>query len=124
MSLYTPAGLTVARLSYGALTIHDTETPVITPAGGGDFVQMLGDYLCFVFATTGTASTITFDSQQPSDQGQDTNVTCVMAATERARVTFKCDNRFKQQVTNIGYLGLTYTSVVALTYTVFYLVAN
>lgn len=124
MAVITPAGLTVARLSYGALTIHDTETPVTTPAGGGDFVQMLGDYLCFVFATTGTASTITFDSVQPSDQGQDTNVTCVMAATERARVTFKCDNRFKQQVTNIGCIGLTYTSVVALTFTCFYLVAN
>jgi hypothetical protein len=124
MALYTPAGLTVARLSYGALTIGDVETPVITPAGGGDFVQMLGDYLMIVFATTGTASTITYDSVQPSDQGQDTNVTTVMAATERRRVTFKCDNRFKQTVTNVGYLGLTYTSVAALTFTVFYLVAN
>lgn len=124
MALITPAPLTVARLSYGALTIGDVETPVVTPAGGGDFVQMLGDYLLFVFATTGTASTITYDSVQPSDQGQDTNVTTVMGTTERRRVTFKCDARFKQQVTNIGYLGLTYTSVAALTFTVFYLVAN
>jgi hypothetical protein len=124
MALITPAPLTVARLSYGALTIHDTETPVVTPAGGGDFVQMLGDYLLFVFATTGTGSTITYDSVQPSDQGQDTNITTVMAATERVRVTFKCDNRFKQQATNIGSIGLTYTSVAALTFTVFYLVAN
>lgn len=124
MALITPAPLTVARLSYGGLTIGDVETPIVTPAGGGDFVQMLGDYLMFVFATTGTGSTITYDSVQPSDQGQDTNVTTVMAATERRRVTFKCDNRFKQQVTNAGYLGLTYTSVAALTFTVFYLVAN
>jgi hypothetical protein len=124
MALITPTPLTVARLSFGALTIHDTETPVVTPAGGGDFVQMLGDYLLFVFATTGTASTVTYDSVQPSDQGQDTNITTVMAATERARVTFKCDNRFKQQATNIGYIGLTYTSVVALTFTVFYLVVQ
>jgi hypothetical protein len=124
MAIITPAGLTVARLSYGALTIHDTETPVVTPAGGGDSVQMLGDYLLFVFATTGTASTITFDSVQPSDQGQDTNITCVMAATERTRVTFKNDNRFKQTTGNIGSINLTYTSVAALTFTVFYLVAN
>jgi len=124
MALITPAALTVARYSFGGLTIHDTETPITTPAGGGDFVQMLGDYLLFVFATTGTASTITYDSVQPSDQGQDTNVTTVMAATERARVTFKCDGRFKQQATNVGYLGLTYTSVAALTFTVFYLVVQ
>jgi hypothetical protein len=124
MALITPAPLTVVRLSYGALTVHDTETPVTTPAGGGDFVQMLGDYLLFVFATTGTASTITYDSVQPSDQGQDTNITTVMAATERTRVTFKCDNRFKQTTGNVGYLGLTYTSVAALTFTCFYLVAN
>jgi phosphosulfolactate synthase (CoM biosynthesis protein A) len=123
MALITPTGLTVARLSYGGLTIKDTRTPV-TPAGGGDFVQMVGDYLVFVFTTTGTASTITYDSVQPSDQGQDTNVTTVMGTTETAHVTFKCDNRFKQQVTNIGYLGLTYSSVAALTFTVFYLVAN
>jgi hypothetical protein len=124
MALITPAGLTVVRLSYGALTAGDVETPVTTPAGGGDFVQMLGDYLCFVFATTGTASTITYDSVQPSDQGQDTNITTVMGATERRRVTFKCDARFKQQVTNVGYLGLTYSNVTAITFTCFYLNAN
>jgi archaellin len=123
MALIQPSPMTVARLSYGALTIGDLEVPV-TPAGGGDSVNMTGDYLVFVFATTGTASTITYDSVQPSDQGQDTNITTVMGATERRRVVFKCDNRFKQQSGNIGAISLTYTSVVALTFTVWSLTAN
>ena len=123
MAIITPAGLTVARLSYGGLTIGNAVT-VVTPAGGGDSVQMLGDYLLFDFITTGTASTVTYDSVQPSDQGQDTNLTTPLAATDRQRATFKCDNRFKQTAGNVGSINLTYTSVVALTYTVFYLVAN
>jgi hypothetical protein len=123
MATITPTVLTPLRLSYGGLTVGDDDVPVAC-AGGGDSVPLIGDWVILTFATTGTGSTITFDSVTPSDQGQDTNVTCVMSATDRTKVLIKCDNRFKQTSGNVGMVNLTYTSVVALTVDAKYLVAN
>jgi hypothetical protein len=123
MATITPTVLTPLRLSYGALTVGDDDVP-ITCAGGGDTIPLLGDWVILTFATAGTASIITFDSVQPSDQGQDTNVTCSMSATDRTKVLIKCDNRFKQTSGNVGNVNLTYTSVVTLTVDAKYLVSN
>lgn len=123
MALITPTVLTPLRRSFGGTTVGDDDSPVACN-GGGDFVQLIGDYVILTFATTGTGSTITFDSVTPSDQGQDTNVTCVMSATDRSKVVIKCDDRFKQITGNVGYVAITYTSVTTLTIDAKYLVAN
>jgi hypothetical protein len=123
MATITPTALTPLRASYGSLTVGDDDVPVSCNAGG-DTVPMLGDYVILTFATTGTAATITFDSVVLSDQGQDTNVTCVMSATDRTKVVIKNDARFKQQSGNVGNVNLTYTAVTGMTVDAKYLVAN
>jgi hypothetical protein len=115
MSLYTPVLVAPIGQNYGA-TAAGTVVTVITPAGGGDFVQLFGDTVTLRFATTGTASTITFDSVDLSNFGQDQNLTLTMGATQVQYVKFDGSaSRFKQQSGNVGYLGMTYTSVTGLT---------
>ena len=123
MAVITPTVLTPLRASFGGLTVGDDDAPV-SCNGGGDIFPLLGDFVILTFVTTGTASVITFDSVVLSDQGQDTNVTCSMSATDRTKVVIKCDARFKQQATNVGSLSVSYTSVVGMTVDAKYLVAN
>ncbi len=115
MALYTPDLSSPVGNSFGAIAIGETPTP-ITPNGGGDSIALIGRYVTLVFITTGTLSVVTFDSVRPSDQGQDTNLTATLPATGTRRVTIDASqDRFKQVAGNIGYLNLTYSSVVGLT---------
>jgi hypothetical protein len=115
MANYAPVLVAPVGQGYGALTVGTVVT-VITPNIGGDFVQLFGDAVTFRFATTGTASVITFDSVDLSSFGQDTNVTLTMGATQVQYVKFDGSaTRFKQQSGQVGYLGLSYTSVTGLT---------
>jgi hypothetical protein len=114
MALYTPTLVAPLSENYGASTAGTTVVP-ITPAGGGDFIQLFGDAVTLRFQTTGTASVITIDSVDLSNFGVDGNVTVTMSATQVQYVKFDGSvTRFKQQTGNVGYVGLTYTSVVAL----------
>lgn len=115
MANYTPDASVLLGDTYGSPTAGETPT-AITPAGGGDFIALIGRETVLWFVTTGTGSTVTFDSVKPSDQGSDENVTATLPATGVRRVAFDAsDTRFKQTSAPIGYLGLTYTSVVGLT---------
>jgi hypothetical protein len=121
MASYTPDASTVVGNSFGATTAGDTPT-VITPNIGGDSIALVGRYVRLRFATTGTASVITLDSVRPSDQGGDNNITVSPGATGVRRVTIDASqDRFKQVSGNVGYLNLTYTSVVGLTVEVDYI---
>jgi len=123
MATITPTALIPLRLSFGGTTVGDDDVPVACTVSGDSF-PLIGDYVILTFATTGTGATLTFDSVQPSDQGQDTNVTCVMSATDRTKVVIKCDNRFKQTSGNVGMVNVTYTSVTGMTVDAKYLVVN
>jgi len=114
MATYTPVLVPPLSMNYGSTTTG-TAASVITPAGGGDSIQLIGSYVILRFATAGTGTTITFDSVTPSNQGQDTNVTVTLGATATQKVIVDVDPRFKQTTGNIGYLNLTYTSVTSLT---------
>lgn len=120
MALYTPDASTPIGNTYGSLTAGETPT-TITPNVAGDSVAMIGRYVTLVFTTTGTASVVTLDSVRLSDQGQDTNVTVTLPATGTRRVVLDASgDRFKQVSGNVGYLNLTYTSIVGLTFTAHY----
>lgn len=114
MALYTPVLVPPLSNNYGGLTAGTAPT-VITPAGGGDSIQLIGSYVVIRFATAGTASVITFDSVNPSNQGQDTNITVTLTTTQTMKVIIDVDPRFKQVSGNVGYLNMTYTSVTTLT---------
>jgi hypothetical protein len=115
MALYTPTLVAPMSENYGAATTGTVVT-VITPAGGGDSIQLFGDSVTLRFATTGTTSVITFDSVDVSNFGQDQNVTLTMTATQVQYVKFDGSvSRFKQQSGNVGYVNLTYTSVTGMT---------
>jgi hypothetical protein len=114
MATYTPMNLTPLSEGYGSATAGQAVT-AITPAGGGDFIALQGSYTFLRFQTAGTATVITLDSVELSNFGSDVNVTITPGATAISKVCIKNDPRFKQTSGNIGYLGLTYTSVVALT---------
>jgi hypothetical protein len=115
MATYTPVNVPAMTETYGSTTTG-TVVAVITPNAGGDSIQLIGDNVTLRFATTGTGSTITFDSVDPSNQGTDVNVTLTMGATQVQYVKFAAsDSRFKQQSGNVGYVNLTYTSVTGMT---------
>jgi hypothetical protein len=114
MALYTPTLVAPMGENYGAAAAGTVVT-VITPAGGGDFIQLFGDAVTLRFQTTGTASVITIDSVDLSNFGLDGNVTVTMGTTQVQYVKFDGSvTRFKQQSGNVGYVGLTYTSVTGL----------
>lgn len=115
MTLYTPVLVPPTSENYGGTTVGTVVT-VITPAGGGDGIQLFGDSVTLRFATTGTLSVITFDSVDLSSFGQDQNLTLTMGATQVQYVKFDGSvSRFKQQSGNVGYLMMSYSSVVGLT---------
>lgn len=114
MATYTPTLVPPLSATYGSTTTGTAAT-VITPNAGGDSIQLIGTYVILRFATSGTGSTITFDSVVPSNQGTDVNVTATLGATATQKVIVDVDARFKQQSGNIGYLNLTYTSVTGMT---------
>ncbi len=114
MALVTPMAYTPLSESYGQASAGQVVTPV-TPAGGGDSINLQGSYTFIRFQTTGTASTITLDSVQLSNFGSDVNVTVTMGATQVQKICIKNDQRFKQTAGNVGALNLSYSSVVALT---------
>jgi hypothetical protein len=112
MANVDPLNLTPLSSQYGSITAGQVVTPV-TPAGGGDAVGLQGAYTLLRFQTTGTASTITFDSVQLSSFGTDVDITIAMAATQIRKVAIKNDSRFVNAAT--GRLGVSYSSVVGLT---------
>lgn len=120
MATYTPTAFAPLSESYGSAT-DGTAATVITPAGGGDSIALVGSYVILRIATAGTGSTITLDSVELSSFGSDVNVTVTNGATATNYVAIKCDPRFKQTSGNIGYLNLTYTSVTSMTIEAFYL---
>jgi hypothetical protein len=120
MTAYTPQLLAEMSENFGGTTTGVVPT-VITPAGGGDSFQLIGDTLYLRFATSGTASTITFDSVDLSNFGTDQDVTCALTATQTKWVAIDANvSRFKQTSGNIGYVNLSYTSVTGLTIEAFY----
>ncbi len=115
MALYTPDRSDPVGNLWSLTTVGETPTP-ITPNIGGDSIQLIGSKVTILVVSTGTLSTITFDSVRLSDQGQDTNVTLAQPATGIRRVTFDAaGDRFKQVSGNVGYVNITYSSVVGLT---------
>jgi hypothetical protein len=120
MALVSPMGLVPLSESYGSLTAGQPATTV-TAAGGGDFVAIQGSYLLLRFQTAGTITVITLGSVELSNFGSDVDVTVTMTATQVQYVLIKNDPRFKQTSGNVGYLALTYTSVVTFTWEATYL---
>lgn len=115
MTAYTPVLVAEMSENFGATTAGVVVT-VITPNVSGDSFQLIGDTLTLRFATTGTASTITFDSVDLSNFGQDQDVTCVLSATQVKYVAVDSNvSRWKQVSGNVGYVNLTYTSITGLT---------
>lgn len=120
MTLYTPMGLTPLSESYGAATAGQPVT-AITPAGGGDFIALVGSYILLRLQTAGTGTVTTLDSVELSNFGSDVNVTVTNTATQVMAVLIKNDPRFRQTSGNVGYLGLTYTSVTTFTIEAYYM---
>jgi len=104
---------------YYGLTSAGDAAGFVAAAGGGDFVPLTGQFVLLTFRTSGTASVVTLDTVELSNQGQAQDVTVTLAATDEKDVlidlTVDGGNRFKQTSGNIGYLALTYTSVTGLT---------
>lgn len=120
MATYTPVLAPPLSANYGSTTTGTAAVP-ITPNAGGDSIQLIGSYVILRFATTGTGSTVTYDSVVPSNQGTDVNVTETLGATAQQWVIIDVDARFKQTSGNTGYLNLTYTSVTGMTIEAFYI---
>lgn len=115
MATYTPVLVAPMSENYGSATTGTVVT-VITPNAGGDSIQLIGTSVTLRFATTGTASTITIDSVDLSNFGQDQNVTLTMGATQVQYIKFDATvSRFKQTSGNVGYVNLSYTSVTGMT---------
>lgn len=115
MAAYTPDLSSPLSNTTGGTSAGETPT-AITPAGGGDSIALVGSLVTIWVVSTGTLSNITFDSVTPSDQGNDNNLVLAQPATGVRRVTFKAsDARFKQIAGNVGYVNITYSSVVGLT---------
>jgi hypothetical protein len=115
VALYTPTLVAPISQGYGS-TAAGVVVTVITPNSGGDGIQLFGDSVTLRFATSGTASVVTFDSVDLSNFGQDQNLTLTLTATQTQYVKFDGSvSRFKQQTGNTGYLMMTYTSVTGLT---------
>jgi hypothetical protein len=115
MATYTPVLVAPMGQTYGSTTGGTAAAP-ITPAGGGDSIQLIGRVVTLRIQTAGTASVVTIDSVDPSNYGQDQNITVTMGATAVQYVKFDASaSRFKQQSGNVGYVNLTYTSVTNLT---------
>lgn len=87
----------------------------VAAAGGGDFIPLSGQGVLVTIRTSGTASTVTFDSTTPSNYGDDKNVTVVLAATDEQEVFIKNDGRFDQGGVNAGLVAVTYSSVTGVT---------
>jgi hypothetical protein len=120
MAVYTPVLVAEMSENYGSTTAG-TAVTVITPAGGGDSFQLIGDTLYLRIATAGTASVVTADSVDLSNYGADQNLTITLGTTAVTYVAFDANvSRWKQTSGNVGYLNLTYTSVVTLTIEAFY----
>jgi|SRR5882757_334564 len=120
MTAYTPTLVAEMSQNYGATTGGVT-VAAITPNAGGDSFQLLGDTLYLRIATAGTGATVTVDSVDLSNFGQDQNITCVLASTATAYLAFDANvSRWKQTSGNIGYVNLTYTSVTTMTIEAFY----
>ena len=58
----------------------------VAATGGGDMIPLSGQGVLVTIRTSGTASTVTFDSTTPSNYGDDKNVTVVLAATDEQEV--------------------------------------
>jgi len=120
MTAYTPVLVAEMSQNYGATTAG-VAVAVITPNIGGDSFQLLGDTLYLRIATAGTGSTITVDSVDLSNFGQDQNLTITMTATQVQYVAFDANvSRWKQTSGNIGYLNFSYTSITTMTIEAFY----
>lgn len=117
MATITPVTLTPITERSGG-TVLGQAVATFTPAGGGDNVLATGTWLLVSFTTTGTASTLTFDSVELSSYGTDVNPTMVLAATDHQQMLiYVPDQRFLQPTGAgvPGSVGISYSSVVGLT---------
>lgn len=116
MSVRAQANFTKVGDLYGSTTVGESPGYVAADVAG-DSIPLVGSYVLISFKTAGTGSTVTLDSVALSSHGQDTNVTCVLAATDEKEFLIDLTTggqRFKQTSGNVGHLNLTYTSVTNL----------
>ena len=81
MAILTTTAAQVLSETYGSTTAGQA-AGYQTPNAGGDSFPLVGSYVWFTLKTAGTGSTVTIDSVELSNFGQDTNVTVAMAATD------------------------------------------
>jgi hypothetical protein len=107
-TLTKPAGATIAGI-----------TPtVVTPAGGGDNVFLVGNGLHFRFITSSaTTPTVTLNSIRPSDQGTDVDPVQTLPATGVREFILPASEYGRYADAN-NSVGLTYSSVTGLTFEV------
>jgi hypothetical protein len=79
-------------------------------SAGGDLIPLSGQGVLVTAKSTGTASTVTFNSVAPSSYGDDKDVTMVLAATDEQELFIKNDGRFDQGGVNAGLMAVTYSA--------------
>ncbi len=117
MALITPVTLNPVSGRTGGTAIGQVVAS-FTPAGGGDFIALNGQWLILEFSTAGTGITVTLDSVTPSSYGTDVNPVITLGTTDHQKIAlYVPDLRFVQPAgsSNPGYLGLTYSAVTNLT---------
>lgn len=113
MSVRAQANLTKVGDTYGSTTVGEAMGYTAADVAG-DSIPLTGQFVLVSIKTGGTACTVTLDSVGLSSHGQDTNVTCVLGATDEKEFLIDLSqggNRWKQTTGNVGYLNLTYTTV-------------
>jgi hypothetical protein len=116
MSVRAQANFTKVGDTYSSTTVGEAIGYTAADVAG-DSIPLSGSYVLVSLKTAGTGSTVTLDSVGLSSHGQDTNVTCVLAATDEKEFLIDLTaggDRWKQVSGNVGYLNLTYTSVTTL----------
>ena len=115
MALLTNTAAQILSDTYGSLTAGQAAGYQAANAGG-DSIPLIGKYTMITLKTAGTGSTVTLDSVQVSNFGQDNNITVTLAATDEQDFVIDCsDSRFDQVSGNVGSLNLSYSSVTTLT---------
>lgn len=120
MAILTATAANILTENYGSL-VAGQAAGFQTPNIAGDSIPLVGSYVLITIRTAGTGGTVTFDSVELSNFGQDNNPVVTMASTDEQDLVVKTDNRFKQVSGNVGYLNLTYSSVTTMTIKVKYI---
>jgi hypothetical protein len=105
----------IFNLTFTGIASQGQAAGWVAAAGGGDLIPVTGRGTIFRAKTTGTGSTITFNSVRLDNYGGDQDITMVLAATDEQEVFIQNDGRFDQGGVNTGLMAVTYTSVTGLT---------